>query len=50
MIIFPLSWGGKIALIMIAVILGIICFRMYFPDKWIKWFGKKDKKEEDTGN
>jgi len=49
MIIFPLSMGGKVALIVIAILLGIICFRLWFTDTWAKWFGKKEKKAEDTG-
>lgn len=57
MIIFPLSWLGKIVLIIIAVFLGMIWSMLQWPDWWIKRLRKnskskflkelKEKKEEE---
>ena len=38
--IFPLSVGGKIALILIAIILGLIWAAMTWPDKFKRIFRK----------
>jgi hypothetical protein len=44
MVIFPLSWPGKIVLILIALMLGFIFWMMMSPERAKKWFGKKEKK------
>jgi hypothetical protein len=44
--VFPLSTGGRIVLILIAVAVGVICWMMYRPQDW-KWLHKKFKKKPD---
>jgi len=41
MIIFPLSIPGKIVLILIAIIIGLIFWGMMRPEMFRKWFGQK---------
>lgn len=38
MIIFPLSVPGKIVLILIAIVLGLIFSMLWFPQTWRKIF------------
>lgn len=45
MIIFPLSTFGKVALVLIAVVIGLICSMLYFPQKW-RWLYNQFKKED----
>lgn len=45
MMIFPLSPIGKVVLIAIAVVLGLIWWAMTFPDSFKKIFGKKKSKK-----
>ena len=47
MVIFPLSWPGKIALMLIALALGLTYLMMSRPDLWRKVVSrfKKNKKE-----
>lgn len=40
MIIFPLSWPGKIVLIIIAIVIGCMWHMITWPDKW-KWLFDK---------
>jgi len=44
--IFPLSWGGKFALIAIAIFLGLIWSMFQFPQWWHKRLGKCLEKKE----
>lgn len=39
-LIFPLSWPGKIVLILIAIMLGIICFSLW-SEKFRNWLFKR---------
>jgi len=45
MIIFPLSVGGRIVLMLVAVILGLICWMMWKPDHW-RWLFKKLRSDD----
>ena len=55
-VIFPLSVGGRVVLVLIALILGLICWMMWAPQHW-KWLfaslkkggGEKVLKEEKKG-
>ena len=40
MMIFPLSWPGKIVLIFIAILLGLIFWAMHRPDHFRKFIAK----------
>ncbi len=45
MVIFPLSWPGKVVLILIALALGLVYLMMSKPELWKKITGRnKDKK------
>ena len=41
MIIFPLSWPGKVVLILIMIIIGLIFWGMMRPEMFRRWFGQK---------
>lgn len=43
MIIFPLSPLGKVVLILVAVVLGLIFWALWYPESFKKIFGKKKK-------
>ena len=43
MIIFPLSWLGKIALMLIAIFLGLILWMLWKPERWKKFWRKGEK-------
>lgn len=41
-VIFPLSPAGKVVLILIAILFGLIFSMLQWPGWWRKHFGKKD--------
>lgn len=46
-VIFPLSVPGRIVLVLIAVMLGVICWGLWFPEKFkavVQWWMKKKEK------
>lgn len=45
MVIFPLSWPGKIVLMIIAIILGLMFWMVAKPEHWM-WLRKK--KDDDA--
>lgn len=49
-IIFPLSWSGRIVLILIAVALGLIFWGMMKPDLFKRIFRKGDSSALLKGN
>lgn len=42
MIIFPLSWPGKVVLILIAIVLGLIFSMIQWPQFWKNLMRKKE--------
>jgi chromate transport protein ChrA len=46
MVIFPLSWPGKIVLILIAIALGLIYWMLAKPEHWTWMRKKKDDAQE----
>jgi len=46
--IFPLPWPGKIVLMIIAVMLGLICWMMYKPEHWTWLFDALRKRNKEN--